>query len=417
MTVVENTQEAVPEIRTFLYTVQVKFHNTSKSYTFGTDDPTLCAGDRVVVETSQGIELGQCQSSSVSIEKQPVKLILSPVLRKATEEDIQNFEDNFIYAKDALKVCQEEVSDLGLQMRLLSASYLLDRSKILIVYMAEQRVDFRELLKRLGARLHCRIELRQIGDRDKAKMTGGIGICGMECCCTRFKNHFDIISINMAKNQQLALNIEKLSGMCGKLMCCLKFEDDVYKQCIAGLPKLGGNVEYEDELYKVTSINVIANEARIENSETYRILTLDELREKGIIRKGVSVKKAADGQRRSVKVVRSAQIEAKQAETAKEKNKAEVRTFRRENNISNPQEKAPAQPAVNNEPRKQKPEKPQRKEENKQAKEKNEQRRNNNRQKDRNRRRQDNRTDKNANNPNITVRSFKSSKHKDEGQA
>ena len=396
MTMTEITVQDEPIVRNFLYTVQVKFHNTSKSYTFGTDIKDLEPGVSVVVETSQGIELGICQSNSVSLESHPTSLVLSPVLRIAEEEDLQNFEMNFLYAKDALKVCQEEVSDLGLEMRLLSETYVLDRTKILIVYMADQRVDFRELLKRLGARLRCRIELRQIGDRDKAKMIGGIGICGRECCCSKFKEHFDIISINMAKNQQLALNIEKLSGMCGKLMCCLKYEDEVYKEKIEGLPKLGGHVEYEEDLYKVTSINVIANEARIENSETYQILTLDELRQKAIIRKGVSLKKPGDNRRRNVKVVKSAEIEAKQAasEEKPEKKPAPVQI----------------QPARNVQ-KHSKPERPreEKKEPPKQAKKERNDRRDNQKRP----RRQESLTENK--NPNITVRSFKSSKHKNEG--
>ncbi|MBR2670432.1 MAG: hypothetical protein IKE36_11625 [Solobacterium sp.] len=392
----EITVQDEPIVRNFLYTVQVKFHNTSKSYTFGTDIKDLEPGVSVVVETSQGIELGVCQSNSVSLESHPTSLVLSPVLRIAEEEDLKNFEMNFLYAKDALKVCQEEVSDLGLEMRLLSATYVLDRTKILIVYMADQRVDFRELLKRLGARLRCRIELRQIGDRDKAKMIGGIGICGRECCCSRFKEHFDIISINMAKNQQLALNIEKLSGMCGKLMCCLKYEDEFYKEKIEGLPKLGGHVEYEEDLYKVTSINVIANEARIENSETYQILTLDELRQKAIIRKGVSLKKPGDNRRRNVKVVKSAEIEAKHAAVEEKPEKKA--------------EPVQVQPARNVQ-KHSKPERPreERKEPPKQAKKERNDRRDNQKRP----RRQESLTENK--NPNITVRSFKSSKHKNEG--
>ena len=158
---------------------------------------------------------------------------------------------------------------------------------MLFVYLSDQRVDFRELLKKLGSRLHCRIELRQIGERDKARMVGGIGMCGMECCCRRFKSRFDVISINMAKNQLLALNIDKLSGMCGKLMCCLKYEENDYKEMTAGLPKMGSQVEYDGEIYRITNMNVMSNEAKLENRENAVFLTLDELREKAIPRKGV----------------------------------------------------------------------------------------------------------------------------------
>ena len=203
--------------------------------------------------------------------------------------------------KDAFSICNKEIENLALDMHLLSAQYTLDRTKILFVYLAEQRVDFRELLKRLGARLHCRIELRQIGERDKARMVGGLGMCGMECCCSRFKSHFDVISINMAKNQLLALNIDKLSGMCGKLKCCLKYEDDDYKQLTEGLPKIGSQVEYEGEIYRLTNMNVMNEEAKLENREAAIFITLKDLREKGIPRKGVIVKKKPEEEGKKVK--------------------------------------------------------------------------------------------------------------------
>ena len=292
---VENT-ETVQETH-YDYQVAVKFRNNSHPYTFGTDRDDFRPGDLLVVETAQGVEVGECAEKPLPTDKYPPRFPLKPVLRLADFRDRKNYEDNFIYAQEAMKVCQEEVDDLGLGMHLLNSSYVLDRSKVLFVYTAEQRVDFRELLKRLGSRLHCRIELRQIGERDQVKMIGGIGLCGMECCCTRFKTHFDNISINMAKNQQLALNIEKLSGMCGKLMCCLRYENDIYTELTQDLPKVGAHVEYEGEMYRVTSINVIANQARLENMDTYQAITVDELREKAIIRKGVTIKRAAGGRR------------------------------------------------------------------------------------------------------------------------
>jgi cell fate regulator YaaT (PSP1 superfamily) len=298
------TEEPVIE---YPYVVAVKFKNATKAYSFGTNSPDFVPGEWVVVETAQGLELGEVQAQPLSTEKFPIRTPLKPVLRKALDQDKRNYEENFVRAEEAFKVCNEEIASLGLEMNLLSADYTLDRSKVLFVYLAEQRVDFRELLKRLGSRLHCRIELRQIGERDKAKMVGGIGMCGMECCCSRFKSRFDVISINMAKNQLLALNIEKLSGMCGKLMCCLKYEDENYKELTAGLPKIGAHVEYENELYRVTSINVMTNEAKIENAESVQILTIDDLREKAQVRKGVSTPKRVPG-RRPQKVTVAAKV-------------------------------------------------------------------------------------------------------------
>lgn len=298
--IIEETIEE--EEKKYAYVVPVKFHNSTKPYSFGTDSPDFDTGDYVVVETIQGMEMGIVQAPSLSTEKFPSRHPLRPIIRLASEDDKAQYEENFQLAKDAFKVCEEEIAELGLNMHLLSSSYLLDRSKVLFVYTAEARVDFRELLKHLGSRLHCRIELRQIGERDQAKLVGGIGLCGMECCCSRFKSRFDNISINMAKTQQLALNIEKLSGMCGKLMCCLKYENDIYAELNEGLPKIGAHVEYEGELYRVSSINLISKEAKIDNSSTYLTISTDELRDKAIVRKGVTIKKDPD--EKAPKVVR-----------------------------------------------------------------------------------------------------------------
>ena len=269
------------------YAVAVRFREASKPYSFGTDSPGLKKGDMVVVETAQGPELGLCEADAMSIEKYGLRMPQKPVLRLATPSDKRNYDQNVELEKEAFDICVTEIRELGLDMNLLSAQYTLDRSKILFVYLADQRVDFRELLKHLGSRLHCRIELRQIGERDKARMVGGLGMCGMECCCRRFKNHFDVISINMAKNQLLALNIEKLSGMCGKLMCCLKYEDEDYKELTEGLPKMGSQIEYDGVIYRITNMNVMSDEAKLENRESVIFITLNDLREKGIPRKGV----------------------------------------------------------------------------------------------------------------------------------
>ena len=279
----------------YTYSVAVRFRNAGKPYSFGTEDPTIKKGDWVVVETAQGLELGEVEADALEIEKYSLHMPQKPVIRIASEHDHNEYANNIEMEKLAFRICNSEVAELQLNMNLLSAQYTLDRSKILFIYLADQRVDFRELLKRLGARLHCRIELRQIGERDKAKMVGGIGMCGMECCCRRFKSRFDVISINMAKNQQLALNIDKLSGMCGKLMCCLKYEDDDYKELTDGLPKMGSQVEYENEIYRITAMNVMNNEVKLENREATLFITMEELREKAIPRKGVVMPKKPEG--------------------------------------------------------------------------------------------------------------------------
>ena len=409
---IQNVQDGRAE-RRYPYTVSVRFHNSGRSYTFGTDLADLKIGDRVVAETAQGLVLGTCQTASVNWEGcRCPKMSLMPVHRRAEANDIEQFQKNLELAKYALRLCEAEVKELELGMHLLSAEYTLDRSKVLVVYQAEQRVDFRELLKRLGSRLHCRIELRQIGERDKARMVGGIGLCGMECCCARFKQKMDVISINMAKNQLLALNTEKLSGMCGKLMCCLKYEDANYKELTAGLPKLGAHVEYQGEMYRVTSMNVMTNEARLENSESYEILTIDELREHTVVRKGVTVGRKSNQrtpkQTHIAPGVRNVR-EQQAAFSASESEKS--RGISAESKDTSHQKNADLKPLRTERKRPAEPKKQEKS--GAKAAEKNRRSASNTN----NRRRENNRKAADTNNPNVTVRSFKSSKTRAEEAA
>ena len=420
--VIEQTEEieAVIEepVIEYPYVVAVKFKNASKAYSFGTDSPDFVQGEWVVVETAQGLELGEVQAAPLSTEKFPIRTPLKPVLRKALDQDKWNYEENFAKAEEAFKVCNEEIASLGLEMNLLSADYTLDRSKVLFVYLAEQRVDFRELLKRLGSRLHCRIELRQIGERDKAKMVGGIGMCGMECCCSRFKSRFDVISINMAKNQLLALNIEKLSGMCGKLMCCLKYEDENYKELTAGLPKMGAHVEYEDELYRVTSINVMTNEAKIENAESVHILTIGDLREKTQVRKGVSTPKRVPG-RRPQKITVAAKVIENNEQKREMAHPAQVPLAPSVQTVRDKQRPAMPKPAFPNTKNNKQPAVNVNKTENASSSNKNQKNSNNGNNKRNNNNNNHHRNNQRpksmdtTKNPNMTVRSFKSSKSKE----
>lgn len=264
----------------FKYVVSIKFANSKKSYNFGSDDETLQYGDKVVVETVRGMEIGELISDLREISTYSLNLTLKPVLRRATDRDLENDARNKEDCKDAMVKCQQCIESLGLEMYLISAEYTLDRAKIIFSYVADDRVDFRELLKQLAAIFKCRIELRQIGPRDKAKIVGGLGTCGMETCCSRFLDDFDIVSINMAKNQLLALNTAKLSGQCGKLMCCLKYEDESYKSMRKGLPKLNAQIEYEGQKFRITGMNVLNNTAHISNKETAFDIPLDSLRKK-----------------------------------------------------------------------------------------------------------------------------------------
>ena len=220
--------------------VGVKFFNTPRAYFFGVkDDEVFKLGDKVIVETMRGLELGEIAIESMSIDKYESELGLKPILRRASSVDEKIFASNLKDAEVALEIGKRESEKLGLDMNFISCEYTLDKTKVIFSYVADERVDFRELLKILASQLHTRIELRQIGSRDKAKLIGGVGICGLPLCCSTFLNEFDGISINRAKNQMLAINIPKLSGHCGKLICCLKYEYDVYSEEIKNFPELG----------------------------------------------------------------------------------------------------------------------------------------------------------------------------------
>ena len=274
MSEIEN-KEKTPSYK---YIVSVKFANSKKAYNFGTNDETIVYGDKVVVETVRGMEIGEIISDLRDFASVNTTMEVKPVLRKATEKDMAANERNKADSPEAMKKCQQCIEKLGLEMYLISAEYTLDRSKVIFSYVADDRIDFRELLKQLAAIFRCRIELRQIGSRDKAKIIGGLGTCGMETCCSRFLDDFDIVSINMAKNQLLALNTQKLSGQCGKLLCCLKYEDDNYKSMRKGLPKLNALVEYEGEKFRITSMNLLNGSVRLSNRNNAIDMTLADLK-------------------------------------------------------------------------------------------------------------------------------------------
>ena len=260
----------------FTHFVGVKFLNTPRAYFFGVKDIELKLEDKVVVETIRGTELGTIAIEPISIDKYSNSLSLKPILRKATDTDIKLSEINQKDALFAMDICQSEVKKLNLDMNLISCEYTLDKSKVLFSYLADDRVDFRELLKVLASKLHTRIELRQIGSRDKAKMIGGLGVCGLPLCCSTFLSEFDGISINRAKNQMLAINIPKLSGQCGKLICCLKYEDDAYTEERKNFPDLGSRFFIDKVEYTVTNINILSRIVKIENSDDVKFIPLED---------------------------------------------------------------------------------------------------------------------------------------------
>ena len=259
--------------------VSIKFTQTGKGYFFGTDMPDLKIGDKIVAESIRGLQVGEVCSDLIPISNYKSELELKPIIRRATEDDLLIYDENIKRSKEAMQIAMIEINKLELDMRPIDAEYALDGSKLTIAYTSEDRVDFRELLKVLAAKFHCRIELRQVGSRDKAKMVGGIGICGLPLCCSHFLSNIEGISINRDKNQMLSLNIPKLSGHCGKLICCLLFEDDTYSELKKDFPPIGTLFEKEGQTFKLTSINVISKVVKIENQDEVRFILLDDLKE------------------------------------------------------------------------------------------------------------------------------------------
>ena len=259
------------------YYINVKFGVSNKTYYFATDDISLEIGQKVVVETIVGLELAEVTTfpkliSSLNYDKE-----IKPIKRRATEEDLKAYKANEELAIYASQMFVKVVNDLKLDMRLIGAQYTLDKTKVLFTYVADDRVDFRELLKILAAQLHCRIELRQINSRERAQLVGGLGVCGLPLCCTSFFTQFDGVSLSKAKNQMLAINIPKLSGQCGKLMCCLKYEDDLYTEAKKDYPAINTKVMYEGKEFKVNSFNVLSKMIKLVNEDDVEFLPLEKV--------------------------------------------------------------------------------------------------------------------------------------------
>lgn len=255
----------------------VKFKSAGKIYYFSTN-LKLKKDDRVVVETARGLELGEISQELKDISEFNLDTELKKIVRKATKKDIDNYQKNVKDAKQALVTCKEIVSRYDVNMQLTNCEYTLDKAKVIFMYTSDDRVDFRELLKELAVVFKCRIELRQIGPRDKAKVISGIGTCGLPLCCSTLLGEFNGVSINMAKNQMLSINIEKISGACGRLMCCLKYEDEIYSLEKERFPKIGSRVKYQDKDVKVTGLNVINDLVKIETNNGIVFVGLDEIK-------------------------------------------------------------------------------------------------------------------------------------------
>lgn len=255
----------------------VRFNNVGKSYFFSTD-LDVHKGDKVVVETIRGLELGELISELKDISEFNLDTELKRVKRRANRADLDLFEFNKTKAMKSLEICKTIVNEYKLDMHLVNCEYTLDASKVIFMYTSESRVDFRELLKELASVFKCRIELRQIGPRDKSKIVGGIGSCGLPLCCSSFLGEFDGVTINMAKNQMLAINSDKISGACGRLLCCLKYEDEAYTIEKRRFPKLGSRVRFEDKIVKVIGLNVISDLVKIDYDGNISFVSLNDIK-------------------------------------------------------------------------------------------------------------------------------------------
>ena len=219
--------------------VGVRFKTAGKIYYFDPDDIDVKFNDFVVVETVRGIEFGHVVVGPKEIGEDEIVSPLKKVLRVALDEDFESHRENKRKAEEAIIICQEKVDEHGLRMKLVDVEYTFDNNKVIFYFTADGRVDFRELVKDLAAIFRTRIELRQIGVRDEAKAVGGVGPCGRKVCCKQFLGEFEPVSIKMAKEQSLSLNPTKISGLCGRLMCCLKYEQDTYEELLDKMPQVG----------------------------------------------------------------------------------------------------------------------------------------------------------------------------------
>lgn len=232
--------------------VGVRFKKPGKIYFFDPGNLKITRQDYVIVETAQGQEYGEVAIANRPIPDDKVKAPLKKVIRVATGKDKKHYEENKQKEKEAFKICNEKIAKHKLDMNLTEVEYKFDNSKIIFYFTADGRIDFRELVKGLAAVFRTRIELRQIGVRDEVKRIGGNGICGRELCCCSFLGNFETVSIKMAKEQNISLNPSKISGNCGRLMCCLKYEQDVYEDKLKRIPKIGAIVKTADGEGEVT---------------------------------------------------------------------------------------------------------------------------------------------------------------------
>ena len=259
--------------------VGVRFKNAGKIYYFDPVDFEIEEDMDVVVETARGLEYGTIVVGKKEIDEESLVSPLKPIIRIATEEDTKIYKENKEKAKETFELCLEKIKEHNLTMYLIDCEYTFDRNKLIFYFTAEGRIDFRELVKDLAAIFKTRIELRQIGVRDEAKSIGGLGPCGRSLCCSSWLGDFQPVSIKMAKDQSLSLNPTKISGICGRLFCCLKYEHDVYVEAIEKMPVVGSIVKVDNQKGKVIEINPLLEQMKIEfNDKTIKTCLREEVK-------------------------------------------------------------------------------------------------------------------------------------------
>jgi cell fate regulator YaaT (PSP1 superfamily) len=266
--------------------IGVRFKSGGKMYYFNPRGEQVQVGQSVIIETAKGVEFAQCVQGNTMVDEMELVSTLRPMLRVATEADFQQLERNKEREKKAYQLCQKKIQDHKLDMKLVEVKYSFDGSKVVFYFTADERVDFRALVKDLASALRTRIELRQIGVRDEARMMGGLGICGRPFCCKAFLDDFQPVSIKMAKTQNISLNPTKISGACGRLMCCLKYEQDAYEDLIRNAPRLDSLVKTPDGVGVVNQVNLLREQSRVvldDDPETPKVYPNEELE---IIRRG-----------------------------------------------------------------------------------------------------------------------------------
>lgn len=254
--------------------IGVRFKSVGKIYYFDPKDYDVKMGDKVIVETARGVECGEVALVDREIDETRFTNPVKGIIRLATPNDMKTIKKNRQKEKDAFKICEQKIAAHKLKMNLIDVECTFDNNKLLFYFTAESRVDFRELVKDLAAVFRTRIELRQIGVRDEAKMLGGLGICGQPFCCSRFLGEFQPVSIKMAKEQGLSLNPTKISGTCGRLMCCLKYEQDSYEDLLKHTPKVGAIVKTADGRGVVEEVNLLTGKLRVKMDKNDNVVVV-----------------------------------------------------------------------------------------------------------------------------------------------